>query len=261
MGTYNISAGHNPDGKIACGAIGLIKESTEARKVKDKVINLLRSYGHTVYDCTISDGISQSNVLSKIVKKCNAHKVDLDVSIHFNAGRNDYKGDGSTGGTEVFVYNSTSKAMNEAERICCKISNLGYKNRGVKTSTSLYVLRKTASPSMLIECCFVDDADDVRLYNSDSMAKAIVEGILNKSIHSPVQIPGASTTFPTSKEFKIKVTEKELNVRSGAGTNYKIVGCIRDKGTYTIVETSGNWGKLKSGAGWISISTKYVKYI
>ena len=32
---FNIHAGHNPDGKIACGAIGLIKESTEARKVKD----------------------------------------------------------------------------------------------------------------------------------------------------------------------------------------------------------------------------------
>ena len=38
----NVHAGHNPDGKIACGAVGLIKESTEARKVKKKVIKLLR---------------------------------------------------------------------------------------------------------------------------------------------------------------------------------------------------------------------------
>ena len=30
----NVHAGHNPDGKIDCGAVGLIKESTEARKVK-----------------------------------------------------------------------------------------------------------------------------------------------------------------------------------------------------------------------------------
>ena len=30
----NVHAGHNPDGKIACGAVGLIRESTEARKVK-----------------------------------------------------------------------------------------------------------------------------------------------------------------------------------------------------------------------------------
>lgn len=38
----NVHAGHNPDGKIACGAVGLIKESTEARKVKKEVIKLLR---------------------------------------------------------------------------------------------------------------------------------------------------------------------------------------------------------------------------
>lgn len=30
----NVHAGHNPDGKVSCGAIGLIKESTEAKKVK-----------------------------------------------------------------------------------------------------------------------------------------------------------------------------------------------------------------------------------
>ena len=34
----NVHAGHNPDGKVACGAVGLIKESTEVRAVKDKVI-------------------------------------------------------------------------------------------------------------------------------------------------------------------------------------------------------------------------------
>ena len=41
----NVHAGHNPDGKIACGAVGLIKESTEARKVKKEVIRLLRKKG------------------------------------------------------------------------------------------------------------------------------------------------------------------------------------------------------------------------
>ena len=49
------------------------------------------------------------------------------------------------------------------------------------------------------------------------------------------------------------MTANALNIRAGAGTNYNIVGCIRDKGTYTIIETQGNWGKLKSGAGWICL--------
>lgn len=54
-------------------------------------------------------------------------------------------------------------------------------------------------------------------------------------------------------EYLVKVTANALNIRNGAGTNYGIAGCIRDKGTYTIVETQGNWGRLKSGAGWICL--------
>ena len=100
---FNVHAGHNPDGKIACGAVGLIKESTEARKVKKEVIRLLREKGHTVYDCTCQNGKSQTDVLKRIVAKCNQHKVDLDISIHFNAGAGDKKGDGKTTGTEVWV--------------------------------------------------------------------------------------------------------------------------------------------------------------
>ena len=62
-----------------------------------------------------------------------------------------------------------------------------------------------------------------------------------------------NTQNTSSNGYLVKVTATALNIRSGAGTNYSIVGCIRDKGTYTIVETSGNWGKLKSGAGWICL--------
>lgn len=258
---FNVHAGHNPDGKIACGAVGLIKESTEARKVKDEVIRLLKAQGHTVYDCTVNDGLNQSNVLTKIVKKCNTNLVDLDVSIHFNSGVNDKKGNGATTGVEVLVYNSSSKAMDEAERICKKISALGFKNRGIKTRSDLYFLKKTKAPALLVECCFVDDADDVAKYNYAAMAKAIVEGILNKTVSVSTTNTTNTSATTSNGEFKVKVTDNALNIRAGAGTTYKVVGCIRDKGTYTITKTSGSWGYLKSGAGWISISTKYVKYV
>jgi len=43
------------------------------------------------------------------------------------------------------------------------------------------------------------------------------------------------------------------------GTKHEIVGVITDKGTYTIVEISGKWGKLKSGAGWIHLN--YTKKV
>ena len=175
----NVHAGHNPDGKIACGACGLIKESTEARKVKKEVIKLLRAKGHTVYDCTCANGKSQADVLKKIVTKCNKHKVDLDISIHFNAGAGDKKGNGKTTGTEVYVYNAESAAYPAAVRVDNAITALGFKNRGVKESKDLYVLRRTNSPAMLIECCFVDDKDDVELYDYKKMAEAIVKGLLD----------------------------------------------------------------------------------
>lgn len=72
-----------------------------------------------------------------------------------------------------------------------------------------------------------------------------------------------NTTF---KPYKVKVTAASLNIRKGAGTNTQKVGTITDKGVYTIVEEAkGNtkypWGKLKSGAGWISLSPSYVKKV
>ena len=57
-----------------------------------------------------------------------------------------------------------------------------------------------------------------------------------------------------SNEFKVKVNVDVLNIRSGVGTSCKIVGQIKDRGVYTIVEKQGSWGKLKSGAGWISLN-------
>lgn len=70
----------------------------------------------------------------------------------------------------------------------------------------------------------------------------------------------STTTQPaTFNSYLVKITADALNIRKGPGINYGIAGCIRDKGTYTIVaESSGSgankgWGKLKSGAGWISL--------
>ena len=177
----NVHAGHNPDGKIACGAVGFIKESTEARKVKDEVITQLRALGHTVYDCTVNDGLSKSDILKKIVAKCNAHAADLDVSIHFNSAAG-LANDGKTTGTEVLVYSGYSKALDEAEAVCKAIAEIGFKNRGVKFRPDLYVLRNTSAPAMLVECCFVNDKDDVELYDHYSMARAIVKGITGMTV-------------------------------------------------------------------------------
>lgn len=177
----NVHAGHNPDGKIGSGAVGLIKESTEARYIKDLVISKLRALGHTVYDCTVNDGVSQSNVLYRIVELCNAHKVDIDISIHFNSGAKDLQGNGKSCGTETWIYSDKSKSKQYAEKITNEIAKLGFTNRGVKISKNLYVLKKTKNPCVLIECCFVDDKDDCTIYNREKMASAIVKGITGET--------------------------------------------------------------------------------
>ena len=169
---FNVHGGHNF--KVQ-GASGCFSETKEDRNVKNLVIAKLQALGHTVYDCTDEDGATQSKNLVNIVNKCNAHSVDLDISIHFNASN------GAGHGTEVLVYSDRSKAKSYAQNICNSIAALGFTNRGVKVRSDLYVLRKTNAPSLLIECCFCDNQGDANLYNAEKMADAIVKGILGKT--------------------------------------------------------------------------------
>lgn len=67
------------------------------------------------------------------------------------------------------------------------------------------------------------------------------------------------TSAVTASSYLVQVTATALNIRAGAGTNYGITGCIKDKGIYTIVEENNGWGKLKSGQGWICLS--YTKKV
>lgn len=206
----NVHAGHNPAGKVACGAVGIINESTENRRVKDEVISQLRELGHIVYDCTVDNGSGQSDVLNKIVAKCNAHAVDLDVSIHFNSGATDHKGNGRTTGVEVLIYSADSASRATAERVCAAIAGLGFKNRGIKYRQDLRVLKSTKAPAMLVECCFVDDRDDVERYDYFSMASAIVRGITGQAVQNvPETAPAGSceetVVGPSGALYRVQV--------------------------------------------------------
>ena len=70
----NVHAGHNPAGKISCGAVGILDESRENRKVKEYLIIYLKQQGHTVYDCTCDNGSGQQDVLNRICGKDNAQR-------------------------------------------------------------------------------------------------------------------------------------------------------------------------------------------
>lgn len=53
--------------------------------------------------------------------------------------------------------------------------------------------------------------------------------------------------------YLVEITASVLNVRDGAGTSYKINTTVKSGDVYTIVAEKNGWGKLKSGAGWISL--------
>lgn len=181
MATYNVHAGHCPQDQGAYGAVGILQESVEDRIVKNAVIAKLEALGHTVYDCTCDENTSQNGCLATIVSKCNSHNVDLDISIHLNSGRDDYEGDDSTGGTEVYGYDTGTEEI--GSKICEAISEkLNIRNRGFKVNQGLYVLRSTHSPAILIECCFVDDRDDANRWNAEVCAEAIVEALTGEVV-------------------------------------------------------------------------------
>lgn len=73
----------------------------------------------------------------------------------------------------------------------------------------------------------------------------------------------ASASSSSEDEYQVQTTCNVLNIRSGASKSSKVVGRISEKAgaknTYTITKEKDGWGKLKSGAGWISLS--YTKKV
>jgi hypothetical protein len=73
------------------------------------------------------------------------------------------------------------------------------------------------------------------------------------------------TTVNSTTDFKVKVSIKNLCIRKGPGTNFAKTGKYTGVGTFTITERKSGtgakkgWGKLKSGAGWISLD--YAKEV
>ncbi len=61
-----------------------------------------------------------------------------------------------------------------------------------------------------------------------------------------------------TKEYLVRIRVSDLNIRKGPGTNFERTGRYTGVGTFTIVEEAdglgaSKWGRLKSGAGWISL--------
>lgn len=169
-----VRGGHT---ELCTGAIALLNELTEDRKVKTAVIKHLIELGYEVLDVTppINYTSNSSTDLSYGVNKANEWGADLFISIHFNKAYDSYNG---ALGSEVCVYST----HDIAQRVVNGLASLGFKNRGQKIRTGLYELKHTKMKSMIVETCFVEATEDVELYKKlgpDAIGKAIAEAIVN----------------------------------------------------------------------------------
>lgn len=169
----SINCGHTKSGAGYGAVSGKYKESEIVRLVGKELIRLLKAKGHTVNDSTVDAAVSQNAYLSEVVRKVNIAEPDLFLSIHCNASANH-----TANGMEVFTYKG--RKLDKAVHICYELSRLGFKNRGIKDGSNLYVIRNTTAPAILIELFFLDNATDQNLYTKQGyrvIAKAIAEAI------------------------------------------------------------------------------------
>lgn len=156
-------------------------------------------------------------------------------------------------GAGYYVFNSAGKVVYPV------VDKLEVGDEVTLVSGAKYTSGATPKPWVYTSTLYVRD-----LRNNDTVAvistkkTGDITGVVYvKDLKKKGQVSTAPAA-PAFQAYNVKVTANVLNIRKGAGTNYGIAGSIKDKGIYTIVaEATGKgatkWGKLKSGAGWISL--------
>ena len=155
------------------------QESVMTRELVSALSDLLKPYA----DVDVFD-INKNMYKFLKTNSFDFTKYDYVFEGHFNACVNDTTGDGETTGTEILVHPS-EKATTVEDLILKNISRLGFENRGVKKNRydlqNMNICKgKQGVSYALLETCFIDDIDDIKLYMSlkKNVAEAIANGII-----------------------------------------------------------------------------------
>ena len=175
-----IDQGHNPEG-VNAGAEGFgyrEQDITYAVGIYLRDILLedgrfeVRNSRNTPEE---SLGTSNATSLAARVRGANEWGADYFLSIHCNASENP-----AANGSEVYVYRQGSVAADLAQQVLeAIVARLGTKNNGVRVNPSLYVLRRTQMPAILVELAYITNEEDVQKLVNDqyAFAYAIYEGL------------------------------------------------------------------------------------
>jgi len=122
-------------------------------------------------------GTSNATSLAARVDAANEWSADYFLSIHVNANTNP-----NINGTEMYIYSAGGEAQALAENLLTAITaRLETKNNGVFVRPSLFVLRRTSMPAVLLELAYITNADDAEKLEFDqyAFAYAIYSGLLS----------------------------------------------------------------------------------
>lgn len=168
-------SGHNP---LAKGAVGIVDETTEDRKIFLASKKYLQEVGNEFIECYPGNMNGISTELMWGINKANNSGASLFYSVHLNKAYNSY--DGAIG-SEIWLHPIASKTtIKKANNILKNLESLGFKNRGIKYSRDLAELNSTAMEAMIIESFFCEAIGDVNLYKkvgADALGFAIANGI------------------------------------------------------------------------------------
>ncbi len=175
-----IDAGHGPDTPGKRSPDGLLREYQFNSATARYVIELLKQYDDVEILTTFED--SRDVPLLERTNKANAWKADVLVSIHANASGSTWS---NARGIETFVYTTSPYPHNDVALATTVqkhlINETGLRDRGVKTA-NLHMLRESKMTSILVECGFMTNREEVELLKSDDYrrkcARAIVAGIV-----------------------------------------------------------------------------------
>lgn len=171
--TIVIDAGHG--GKDPGAVNGKMYEKTAALAIAKKVGKKLQEKGYNVKYTRTKD------VYFSLGERCrmsNNWDADIFVSIHLNAAANK-----EAAGIETWRYANVGATTRElAKEVQTElIAATGARDRGVKTSTTFYVLKHTKAPAVLIEAGFISNDKEAKLLfaakHQDKIAQAIASGV------------------------------------------------------------------------------------
>ena len=184
-----IDQGHNPSGPNTGAEGGGLYEQDVNYIVGVYLADLLRADPR--FEVRLSRnapdeilGTSNASSLAARVRMANSWPADYFIRIHCNANVNP-----AINGTEVYVYQQNTQSYWLAQHVLnAVVARVGTKNNGVRLNPSLYVLRRTAMPSILVELAYLTNPSDAALLESNpyGFAQGIYDGMLDYFGFSPV---------------------------------------------------------------------------